>query len=300
MEIGSFNRDWDRLFNPRAIAIVGASNSLGKWGFVMPMSVIGGGYRGKLFMVNPNESEVLGRPSYATLAEIDDELDLVIMTIPARKVAPALEQAAAKGVRNVLVVASNFSEVGDDGAALELELARAANSLGVTIIGPNTMGIYSGSSSLFALGAPNFPLRGGVGFISQSGNLGVQLLSWGKRRGVGFSRFVGSGNEANTEVTDYLEFLASDPETHTIALYLEGLEDGRRFLEVAGSIARTKPIVVLKGGKGDQGNRAVRSHSGALAGSLDLFQGMFEQAGIIVADTSEEFIDLVTAFSSLP
>src|SRR5450759_3261788 len=108
MEIGSFNRDWDRLFNPRAIAIVGASNSLGKWGFVMPMSVIGGGYRGKLFMVNPNESEVLGRPSYATLAEIDDELDLVIMTIPARKVAPALEQAAAKGVRNLLVVASNF------------------------------------------------------------------------------------------------------------------------------------------------------------------------------------------------
>ena len=300
MEIGSFDRDWGRLFNPRTIAIVGASNSLGKWGFVMPMSVIGGGYRGKLFMVNPNESEVLGRPSYATLADIKDDLDLVIMTIPARKVAPALEQAAAKGVRNVLVVASNFSEVGDDGAALELELARAANSLGVTIIGPNTMGIYSGSSSLFALGAPNFPLRGGVGFISQSGNLGVQLLSWGKRRGVGFSRFVGSGNEANTEVTDYLEFLASDPETHTIALYLEGLEDGRRFLQVAGSIARTKPIVVLKGGKGDQGNRAVRSHSGALAGSLDLFQGMFEQAGIIVADTSEEFIDLVTAFSSLP
>jgi len=300
MEIGRFDRDWGRLFNPRTIAVVGASNSLGKWGFVMPMSIIGGGYGGRLFMVNPNESEVLGRPSFPTLADIDGEIDLVIMTIPARKVAPALEQAAAKGVRNVLVVASNFSEVGEDGAALELELARAANSLGVTVIGPNTMGIYSASATLCALGAPNFPIRGGVGFVSQSGNLGVQLLSWGKRRGVGFSRFVGSGNEANTEVTDYLEFLASDPETHTIALYLEGLEDGRRFLEVAGAIAREKPIVVLKGGKGDQGSRAVRSHSGALAGSLELFQGMFEQAGIVVADTSEEFIDLVTAFSSLP
>ena len=130
MEIGRFDRDWGRLFNPRTIAVVGASNSLGKWGFVMPMSIIGGGYGGRLFMVNPNESEVLGRPSFPTLADIDGEIDLVIMTIPARKVAPALEQAAAKGVRNVLVVASNFSEVGEDGAALELELARAANSLG--------------------------------------------------------------------------------------------------------------------------------------------------------------------------
>ena len=300
MEIGSFERDWEGLFNPRAIAVVGASNSLGKWGFVMPMSIIGGGYEGCLFMVNPNEDEVLGKPSYPSLADIGEELDLVIVTLPARKVEPVLEQAAAKGVKNVLVVASNFSEVGENGAALELELARAANELGITIIGPNTMGICSAPATLFALGAPNFPLRGSVGFISQSGNLGVQLLSWGKRRGVGFSRFVGSGNEANTEVTDYLAFLGSDPETSTIALYLEGLEDGRRFLEVATGIARRKPIVVLKGGKGDQGSRAVRSHSGALAGSLELFSGMFEQAGITVADTSEEFIDLVTAFSSLP
>src|SRR5665647_3448745 len=130
MEIGRFDRDWGRLFDPRTIAVVGASNSLGKWGFVMPMSIIGGGYVGSLFMVNPNEREVLGRPSYPTLADIDDEIDLVIMTIPARKVAPALEHAAAKGVKNVLVVASNFSEVGEDGAALELELARTANSLG--------------------------------------------------------------------------------------------------------------------------------------------------------------------------
>jgi acyl-CoA synthetase (NDP forming) len=300
MEIGSFDRDWERLFNPRSVAVVGASNSLGKWGFVMPMSIIGGGYRGRLFMVNPNEDEVLGMRSYPSLDQVPGEIDLVVVTLPAKKVETVLAQAAALGARNVLVVASNFSEVGDEGAALELELARAANEMGVTLVGPNTMGIYSASATLCALGAPNFPLKGSVGFVSQSGNLGVQLLSWGKRRGVGFSRFVGSGNEANTEVTDYLQFLGEDPETSTIALYLEGLEDGRRFLEVAGRIAKHKPIVVLKGGKGDQGNRAVRSHSGALAGSLELFSGMFEQAGIIVADTSEEFIDLVTAFSSLP
>ena len=300
MEIGTFERDWESLFNPRTIAVVGASNSLGKWGFVMPMSIIGGDYGGRLFMVNPNESEVLGMPAYRTLSDIDEQLDLVIVTIPARKVAGVLEEAAGIGVRNLLVVASNFSEVGPEGAALERELAHSANELGVTVIGPNTMGIFSASARLCALGAPNFPLRGGVGFVSQSGNLGVQLLVWGKRRGVGFSRFVGSGNEANTEVTDYLQYLGSDPETRTIALYLEGLEDGRRFLDIAAAITPRKPIIVLKGGKGSQGNRAVSSHSGALAGSLELFEGMFEQAGIVVAQTSEEFIDLVTAFSSLP
>jgi acyl-CoA synthetase (NDP forming) len=300
MEIGRFARDWDALFAPRTIAVVGASNSLGKWGFVMPMSILGGGWAGRLFMVNPNESEVLGMPSYRSLADIGEPPDLVIVTVPAKKVEGIIGEAAAIGSRNILVVASNFSEVGSDGAALELGLARAANEAEVTVVGPNTMGLYSAAASLCALGAPNFPLGGNIGFVSQSGNLGVQLLVWGRRRGIGFSRFVGSGNEANTEVTDYLEFLGADPETSIIALYLEGLEDGRRFLEVAGAITPRKPIIVLKGGRGTQGDAAVRSHSGALAGTLELYEGMFEQAGIVAADTSEEFIDLVAAFSSVP
>lgn len=300
MEIGSFPRDFEGIFSPSSIAVVGASNFPGKWGFVMPMSIIGGGYRGKLFMVNPNEGLVLGMPSYPSLEDIGEPVDLAIVTIPASKVEGVLEEAASVGIRNLLVVASNFSEVGGEGSELELSLARAANRAGMTIVGPNTMGVFSASSSLSALGAPVYPLKGRVGFVSQSGNLGVQLLSWGKKRGVGFSRFAGSGNEANTEVTDYLEFLGSDDETSTIALYIEGLIEGRRFLEVARRITPEKPVIVLKGGKGRQGERAVRSHSGAMAGSLELFDGMFEQAGIITAQTSEEFIDLVTAFSSLP
>ena len=300
MEIGTFRREFDRLFNPSTIAVVGASNFPGKWGFIMPMSILGGGFRGSLFPVNPNESHVLGLHSYPTLESIDDELDLVIVTIPAGKVAAILEEAAGKNVRNVLIVASNFSEVGGEGIELEREIAGIANRARMTIIGPNTMGIFSAPASLSALGAPVFPRSGGVGFISQSGNLGVQLLSWGKKRGIGFSRFIGSGNEANTEITDFLEFLGEDPQTRTIALYMEGVEDGRRFLDVARRITPHKPIIVLKGGKGKQGERAVRSHSGALTGSLELFTGMFEQAGVVVAETSEEMMDLVTGFTSLP
>lgn len=300
MDIGMFPREFNRLFNPEAVAVVGASNFPGKWGFIMPMSILGGGFRGRLFMVNPNEKRVLGLPSYPSLESIEKELDLVIVAIPASKVSSVLEEAAEKNVPNVLIVASNFSEVGGEGVELERAIAGIANRERMTIVGPNTMGIYSASSSLCALGAPAFPRAGGVGFVSQSGNLGVQLLSWGKSRGIGFSRFVGSGNEANTEITDFLEFLGDDPETSTIALYMEGVEDGRRFLEVARRITPHKPIIVLKGGRGEQGERAVMSHSGALTGTIELFDAMFEQAGVVVAETSEEMMDLVTGFDSLP
>ncbi len=147
---------------------------------------------------------------------------------------------------------------------------------------------------------PHNSAEGGVGFVSQSGNLGVQLLSWGRDRGVGFSRFVGSGNAANTDMHDYLTYLGEDPLTQVIALYIEGLRDGRRFLEVARRITPNKPIVVLKGGRGEMGSRAARSHSGAMAGQLELFEGMLEQAGIVEAQHSEEFIDIVAAFDALP
>ncbi len=300
MEIGHFKRDFTRMFNPDAIAVVGASNALGKWGFTIPMNIVGGSYRGELLMVNPTEENVLGFPTFPTLTDIGRPVDLVIVTIPGRKVETVVEEAAALGIKNVLVVSSNFSEAGEEGAGLEKMLARTANEHGITIIGPNTMGIYSASSSLCALGTPVFPLAGRVGFISQSGNLGVQLLDWGKDRGVGFSRFIGTGNSANTGIAEYLEFLGEDHMTDIIVLYIEGMQDGRHILEAAEKITPRKPIIVLKGGRGEQGSHAARSHSGAMAGSMELFHGMVEQAGMIPVETSEELIDLATAFSSLP
>jgi acyl-CoA synthetase (NDP forming) len=297
---GEFARDFDRLFNPTSIAVVGASNYYGKWGFFLPMNIIGGGYRGKLFMVNPKEREVLGYKAYPSLRDIEEKVDLVIVAIPAKKVAGIIEDAAAKGIKNAIVVSSNFSEVGAEGIKLERELAELANRHEITIVGPNTMGIYSATSSLCALGAPVVPLKGSVGFVSQSGNLGIQLITWGQRRGIGFSRFIGSGNEANTETSDFLEYLGEDPHTSTIILYIEGIDDGRRFLEVARRITPHKPIIALKVGKSEHGSQAVRSHSGALAGSIDLFRGLMEQTGIIEAETTEELVDLAAAFSSLP
>jgi acyl-CoA synthetase (NDP forming) len=300
MDSTDLKRDFERLFNPRSVAMVGASNVPGKWGFIIPVNILGGGYRGRMLMVNPGEKKVLGFNSYASVRDIEEPIDLMFVTIPAVGVQGVLEDAAAGGVKNVVVISSNFSEVGNEGVELERRLADLANEAGITIVGPNTMGIFSASAALCAIGSPITPLKGGVGFISQSGNLGVQLLGWGRDRGVGFSRFVGSGNAANTDMQDYLQFLGRDPLTRVIALYIEGLRDGRRFLEVARGITPYKPIVVLKGGRGKMGGRAARSHSGAMAGQLELFEGMFEQAGIVEAEHSEEFIDIVAAFDALP
>ncbi len=297
---GGFERDFDKLFNPRSVAVVGASNLLGKWGFNMPMNLIGGGYRGEMYMVNPREERVLGFPAYASLKDIEAEVDLLVVAIPARKVADVLLEAAEKGIHNAVVVSSNFGEVGEEGVRMERHLADVANQAGITVVGPNTMGIYSKTSNLCCLGAPVFPLKGGVGFVSQSGNLGVQLMTWGYRKGVGFSRFVGSGNSANTGISDWLEYLGDDPETATIILYIEGIKDGRRFLEVASRITPHKPVIALKAGKGRQGERAVLSHSGSLAGPFELFRAAMQQAGIIEAETTEELVDLAAAFSALP
>jgi acyl-CoA synthetase (NDP forming) len=299
-QMRQFNRDFDRLFNPRSVAIVGASNLPGKWGFMMPMNVIGGGYRGKIYLVNPREKRILGFPAYPSIREIDDEIDLLVVAIPASKVIGVIEEAVEKGIRNAVVVSSNFSEVGEEGAKLERRLREVATAGGLSIVGPNTMGIYSASSDLCCMGAPVYPVKGSVGFVSQSGNLGIQLMAWGQRRGIGFSRFVGSGNAANTDIADFLRYLGDDPLTDTIILYIEGLKDGRGFLDIACEITKRKPIIALKAGKGSKGQSAVLSHTGSLAGEFKLFQGMMEQAGIIEAETTEELVDLAAAYSIIP
>ena len=296
----TFKRDWRGLFDPAAVAVVGASNFPGKWGFNMPLIMLGGGYRGRLLMVNPRERSVLGHPTFPSLRDIPEPVDLAVVAVPARAVLAVLEDAAAAGIRNAVVVTSDFSETGEAGARLERELAELADASGITVVGPNTMGIFSSTSRLCALGAPVFPRQGGISFISQSGNLGVQLLTTGRRQGLGFARFIGSGNAANTRISDYLEFLEGDERTRVILLYVEGLREGRRFLETARRIVPHKPIIALKAGKGALGTQAVRSHSGALAGDFELFEGVCRQAGIIEAGTTGELMDLAAAFSSLP
>jgi acyl-CoA synthetase (NDP forming) len=293
----------DTLFNPKTIAVIGASSNYMKWGFIIPTNILTGEYKGQLFLVNPKEKKIFSKEVHPSLEAVPEDIDVAIIVTPADKVASVMEDCVRKGVKAAIVITAGFSETGEKGAQLENEVLNIAQKGGVIVVGPNTMGVYSASTSLYALMPPVRPRPGRVAFVSQSGNLGTQLLDMGDAVGIGFSKFVSSGNEGAMRCVDYLRYFGRDPETKVILAYLEGLkgnEGGREFMEVAKEITKRKPIIVYKAGRSEAGARAAKSHCGALAGSKRVFDAAFRQCGIIQASTIEELLDLAKAFEGSP
>ena len=291
---------FDLLFNPKSIALIGASNNIGKWGAIIFLNILLGGYPGRLYPVNPKEEKILGHKAYGRVTQISDPVDLAIIAIPAHLTRESVQDCIRKGIRMAIVITSDFSETGEEGARLEKELTAMARAAGLRLVGPNTMGIFSASASLTALMPPVRPKKGSVSLVSQSGNIGTQMLGWGEKFAVGFSKYVSSGNEGDLRSEDYLRFLGQDPETRVILLYIEGLDDGREFFEKAKKITSHKPIIAFKGGRTLAGSRAAKSHSGAMAGVKEIYEAAFRQAGILRASTPEEMLEWGAAFSSLP
>lgn len=289
-----------QLFYPRTIAFVGASNQLGKWGYMLTVNTIGGGFNGEVYLVNPKGGKILGRKVYKTLAHIPDQVDLVIVTIPAHKVIDLIPQCRQKNIRYMVLITSGFSETGPEGKALEKQLVCAARDAGILILGPNTMGISNPHISLLCTGSSVSPLAGGTTMVSQSGNMGTQLLAFAERQGIGIRGFSGSGNEAMITVEDYLEGFEIDQLSRTVILYVESIKNGRRFYESAGRVSRKKPVVLLKGGQTRPGRKAAASHTGAMMTDGRVFNAMCRQAGIIKVEQPMELLDLAAAFSSLP
>jgi len=290
----------DRVFHPKSIAMIGASASFGKWGQMILSNIVAGGFPGKIYPVNPREEKIFGIPVYKRVQDIPEPADLAILTTPADTVLSLLEQCGQRGIRAAVVVTSGFSETGTEGKALENRLVTVCRETGIALVGPNTMGILCPAASLFATGTHTRPREGSVAFVSQSGNLGVQLMHWAERQGVGVSLFVGSGNEAMVTCSDYLEYLAGQASSRTIMLYLESMREGRRFFETAKRINRTKPVIVLKGGRTDAGRAASASHTGSLSGEVAVFRAACRQAGLLEAKVPSELLDLSAGFSSLP
>ena len=288
------------LFYPRSIAFVGASGTLGKWGYRLFCNVAAGGFEGPIYLVNPKGGEIAGRPVFKSVAEIPGQVDLAVVTIPAAKVLDLIPQFKEKKIRNMLLITSGFAETGAEGRRLEEELVRAAREADILILGPNTMGICNPYDTLFCCGSNVRPKQGATTIVSQSGNLGVQLLDFAEHEGVGIRAFGGSGNEAMITIEDYMEAFEVDELTRTVVLYLESIKNGRRFFESARRVGKKKPVVMLKGGRTQAGNRAAASHTGALASNIRVFEAAARQAGIVVVEQPMELLDLSAAFSSLP
>jgi len=288
------------LFSPKSIAFVGASSQIKKWGNMLLSSTISGGFSGKIYPLNPRREQILGRKVYKTIADIPGDVDLAVVTIEASRVLDLISQLKDKAIKHMLLITSGFSETGQHGKAMAKQVVKSAKESGILMIGPNTMGICNPHINFYCTGIHVRPKAGSTAIISQSGNIGNQLLAFAEQQGIGIRLFVGSGNEAMITVEDYLEFLGTDPLTRTIMLYVESIKNGRRFFEIARRVGKKKPIVLLKGGESNAGNRAASSHTGALASNSKVFKAACRQAGIVKVDEPMDLLDLSAVFASLP
>ncbi len=292
--------DLGALFHPKSIAFVGASATLGKWGHILFANTVSGGYEGEIYLVNPKGGTIAGRPVYPSVTDIPHKIDLAVVTVPAGHLFDLIPQFEEKGIKGMLLITSGFSETGADGRQAEEELVQKARAAGILILGPNTMGICNPHVRLFCVPTHARTPAGSTALVSQSGNLGVQLLSFAERQGLAMRAFSGSGNEAMITIEDYIDAFEKDDLTRTVVLYIESVKDGRRFLESASRVSRKKPIIILKGGCTDAGARAASSHTGAMASDARIFEAACRQGGIVMADHPMELLDLSAVFSSLP
>lgn len=293
-------RNLDGLFEPASIAFIGATDFSLKWGFLVFNNLLAGGFQGDIYPVNPGRESVMGLKSYGSVRDIPGRVDLAVFTVPAAQVPGVMDDCAAKGVRAALVISAGFKEQGAAGAELEREMVRRARAGGMVLAGPNGQGICNPGRDLFPWMPLFFPPPGRVAFLSQSGNVLNMLVSAAYKAGSGVSKAVSIGNEADLRVEDYLLYLADDPDTEVIVVYVEGTQDGRRFFDLAGRVTPRKPVIVMKGGTTGSGIAAARSHTGAVAVSSDLFDASCEQAGIIRARSIEEAGVLAASFVDRP
>ncbi|MEW6441571.1 MAG: CoA-binding protein [bacterium] len=295
-------RAMEKIFSPRSIAFVGASNKRMKWGGIVFRNLRKGGYEGEIYPVNPGEQEIQGYKAYPDVSSIPADVDLAIFTIPAHLVPEAISDCVRKGVGAGVVITAGFSELGPEGRVLQDEMIRRAKAGGMVLVGPNGQGIAVPENKLYPW-LPIFrPAHGSVGIASQSGNVSTALAEQLAELGFGCSKVISAGNCADLGWGDYLGYFAADPDTQVVLLYIEGIEDGRKFFESAKKASLAKPIVLLKGGRTEAGTRAAASHTGVMAGSDHVFSSLCRQAGIVRAETAEQAAILAAAFvsTSLP
>ncbi|MBZ5516492.1 MAG: CoA-binding protein, partial [Acidobacteriia bacterium] len=295
----------DSIFRPQAIAVVGASRKVGSIGREIMHNLIEYNFHGKVFPVNPKADYIHSIKAFPTVSAIPDPVDLAIIVVPRDGVLAVVDDCAQKGVKGLLVITAGFAETGEEGARFEEELQQRVKRYGMRMVGPNCMGVINTHPDvrMDATFAPALPLPGRIGFMSQSGALGVAILNIARQVDIGFSFFVSMGNKTDVSGNDLLTYWENDPETDLILMYLESFGNMRRFIQIARRIAKQKPIVAVKSGRTPAGARAASSHTGALVAGQGLdvaADALLEQCGVIRVDTVEELFDLAMGFSKNP
>jgi acetyl coenzyme A synthetase (ADP forming)-like protein len=293
----------EAFFEPKAVAVIGASTNPEKLGHAVLDNLVNGGYYNddrEVYPINPGADSILGLKAYPSVTDVEGSIDLAVIVIPYPYVPDALRTCGEKGIPAVIVISAGFREAGMEGLERERELIEIARQYGIRLIGPNCLGVIDTFTPMNASFSADMPPRGPMGFMSQSGALGTAILDWAQAGRLGLSKFVSLGNKADVDEIDLLRVWKDDETSRVLLCYIEGLSDGQEFIRVAREVTRRKPIVALKSGVTQAGSRAVSSHTGSLAGSEQAYRAAFQQSGVIRAQSLQDLFDYAIAFGYLP
>jgi acyl-CoA synthetase (NDP forming) len=293
-------RHFQPLFYPRSVAVVGASNTPHKWGSWIMDNLVNSRFKGKIVPINRNGGKIFGREALPSIKDLPVRPDLGIVIVPPPSVVPALKELIDKGVKSALIITAGFGETGSEGAAVEAEIARLSSRADIPVIGPNCQGLMNVRANLYAQAIDDRPPSGSLSIVSQSGNVGGSLIRFGSIYGIGFNKFVSSGNEAKTGVEELIEYYGEDGTTKAILIYVEGVKNGQAFLKACRRVGVKKPVVALKGGLTEAGSKACASHTGSMAGAAGVFANACQQAGVILVDDLDELFHAGSAIVAHP
>jgi len=279
----------EKIFNPKSVAIIGASDEEGSVGFALMKNFVNSGFEGEVYPINIRKKEILGFKAYQNVEQFPKTVDLAVIATPAASVPDVVEQCGKVGIKGLIIVSAGFKEVGSDGKALEDKILEIKRRYDLRIVGPNCLGVIRPSINLNATFMDRMPKEGNIAFISQSGALGTAILDWAIHENIGFSYFISLGSMIDVDFGDLIDYLGSDPKTRSILMYIEGITDARKFMSAARHFARTKPIIVVKAGKFGESAKAASSHTGSITGEDDVYDAAFKRAGMVRV---EEIADL--------
>ncbi len=287
------------LFEPHSIAVIGASNNPKKFGHLVLSNLIQNNFKGKIYPVNLKEKEILGFKSYTSVKKIPGKVDLAVVVVPPHVSNNVVKECIEKKIKAVIIITSGYKEIGGIGIERERELENLVKNTNTRVLGPNCLGIWDAFSGVDTLFLPEYKLKrpspGSIAIISQSGAFGSVILDMASDQNIGISRFISYGNATDISETELLEYLEKDKKTRAVVAYIEGVKNGRKFLEALKKTSMKKPVIVLKAGKSEKGSKAATSHTGSLAGSYSVYKGVLKQFGAIEAENIEELFDFAKA-----
>ncbi len=305
MEKSKIAEELRPFFDPAAVAIIGATDKKGKVGNVIfenfRTNKERGIFRGNIYPVNPKLDEIEGYRCYHNIKEVPDDVELAVISIPAKFVPATMKDIAEKGIKAVIIITGGFGELGEEGKRMEREIYEIARANGIRVIGPNCVGVYVPDTGIDTVFLPDEkmdrPKSGPIAFVTQSGAFAAAMLDWAAGAGIGIGKMVSYGNKLDVDDADLMEYFIHDDEIKVVTFYIEGVKDGRKFIEAARRITQVKPVIALKSGRTEYGAKAASSHTGSLAGADRIYDAVFKQTGIIRAEDFEHMFDVAKAFA---